>query len=194
MENIECKNCGSTEFKTDSEIIVCLYCETPYFEEKNITKKVVVQEKLSNKAILLSIFGVALLFLIGLFSFSSIKNQRVIEVQKLSPDSELSQEEYGYKYIRDAGGWTTEIYDDIKIAKGEMNAHGKWVNYRDGSLYNDVVQQVGEPSSLHEDTSDNTITAIWKQNETSNHIVWVNIIYEKSNSMIIEKSVRGWDL
>ncbi|OTN87618.1 hypothetical protein A5819_000064 [Enterococcus sp. 7E2_DIV0204] len=193
MKNIECKNCGSTEFKTDSNGIICLYCGTPYIEEeKEQIETVVVRTKLSNKAILWTIFGIVCMFFIGVSVFSSMKSQYIIEVQKASPDSTLSQEEYGYKYIKDAGGWNKHVYDDIKIAKRQLNEDGKWKEYSDGLLYTDLIQQVGVPSSLHEDEDENKVTAIWTQNPTSHHILWIHIKYDKQTGMIVKKNIEGW--
>lgn len=193
MENIECKNCASTQFKTDSNGIICLYCATPYIEkEEKKTETVITHAKLSNKAVLWTIFGTILVFFIGIFAFSNAKSHRIVEVQKVSPDSKLSQEEYGYKYINDAGGWNKQAYDDIKRAKGHLNENGEWEDYKGGTLYSELVQQVGEPSSLHEDLDRNEVTAIWSQNPTSPHVLWINVTYDKKTEMIISKNIQGW--
>lgn len=192
MENIECKNCGSTEFKIDSNQVICLYCGTPYLEEERTTETLIVQSKISNKTILGLIFGLALVFLIGLFAFSSLKSQHIVEIQKVSSDSKLSQEEYGYKYIKDAGRWDNKVYDDIKLAKGHIDENGKWIDYQNGTLYRELIQQVGEPSSLHEDEHDNTVTAIWSENPTSHHVLWIHVVYDKQTGLVIRKNVEGW--
>ncbi|MBV7392488.1 hypothetical protein KUA55_17700 [Enterococcus sp. ALS3] len=121
-----------------------------------------------------------------------MKGQHVIEVQKVSADNKLSHEEYGYKYIKDAGEWNEQVYDGIKTAKHQLTDDGKWGEFYDGSLYSDLVQQVGEPSSLHED--ENEITAIWTQNPTSRHVLWVNVKYDKQTGMIIKKNIEGWPM
>lgn len=190
MEKIECKNCGSTDFKRINGGLICNYCQTPYIEdnEDKQTESIILPFKISKKLIIFSTLSVFFAFLLVLFVFSSVKGNKVVTKD---PDANLSQQEYAYKYINDAGAWTQKIYDNIKVAKATMNEKTwKEGNYHDGDGYSTLIQEVGKPET--EASSDSKMTAIWTQNSTSHHIIYVTINWDKKSGLIIRKSLQGW--
>lgn len=63
-------------------------------------------------------------------------------------------------------------------------------NYHDGDSYSTLIQEVGKPET--EASSDSEMTAIWTQNSTSHHIIYVTINWDKKSGLIIRKSLQGW--
>jgi hypothetical protein len=194
MKKIECENCGSADFKRIDDGLVCNYCHTSYIEdnEDKQTEIIGAPLKISKKFILFSGLSIFFVFLFVLLIFSSFKASNKDEKSvKKNPDAALSQQKYAYKYISDAGAWTQKIYDNLKVAKSTINEK-TWEeeDYHDGDSYSMLVQEVGKPEA--EFSSDSKMTAVWTQNSTSHHVIYVTINWDKKSGLITQKSLQGW--
>ncbi|MCL2114331.1 MAG: TFIIB-type zinc finger domain-containing protein [Streptococcaceae bacterium] len=197
-----CRNCGANQWLTQNGRTYCAYCHTEY-ESKPLRAR-------SRKLIWLFLAILSLCFIIALaiivkpslsaratkltnIQNSSSVSDKVYE-QNLSSNIGESAEkkEIARKNIERVVGWTMNKYNAVKLAGFVSHKNDKNGDYVGGTVYSNLVKEIGQPTSLIEYTQYYpTGTAIegkatWNSTDESVSII---IYYDKSYDQVINKQL-----
>ncbi|MDR2832611.1 MAG: hypothetical protein LBV67_02730 [Streptococcaceae bacterium] len=197
MYQLTCKNCGSNDIKVSGNSAVCSYCSTKYFLSKNNElidrnfKNMMLNSVLGKVSLIVAVVAISL----SLFSVFLVKTENKAQ-QKASINTQqdkiqfINPAELGYENINKVGNWSKSIYDSIQRPVTKADEQTKQIEYIAGTNIDEIIKQVGFPTTNEITPSLNFAVAVWRK-EVGDLRIGITILYDYRTNIIKDSMINA---